>query len=71
MMLQNPASISPGADTGGLEHGSVQWYGEDIRVGSTVLCCSYDAWQLCSLQSACGHLGGGVLFRGLIAMVSY
>lgn len=55
---------SADSHTGGLECGSVQRHGVYLSMGSALLCCSYDIRQLRPLQSACGHLGGGISGRG-------
>lgn len=50
--------------TRGLECCSFQWHGKDKPLGSVIFCCSHDIWELCSLQSSGGHLGGRVFIRG-------
>ena len=51
-------------DPRGLEYCPVLWDGAHQSLGSTLLYCADDLWELCALQPACGYFSGGIQVPG-------
>lgn len=59
-----PAFLDP--DSGGLEQGAVQRHGLHLPHSCSLLHRAHDLWELCPVQPAGGHLGGGFPDRGTV-----